>query len=179
MEGTQDILTQKQATESELRRRDLRAYRILSFATHGLLANEGGLVDEPALALTMPDKPAGANDGFLTASEILELKLDADLVILSACNTGTGDGRPQAEGLSGLANSFYAGARQLVVTHWSIPDEPSAELMIRLMSLHAKTPANGWAKALQQAALELLDGNYRYDYAHPGSWAGYFAVGSN
>ena len=75
---------------------------------------------EPALALTLPEKPNTSDDGLLTASEVAELKLNADWVVLSACNTAAGD-KPGAEALSGLARSFfYAGAHALLVSHWDV-----------------------------------------------------------
>ena len=75
---------------------------------------------EPALALTIPKELNDADDGLLTASEIAQLKLNADWVVLSACNTIAGD-KPGAEALSGLARAFfYAGARALLVSHWAV-----------------------------------------------------------
>jgi len=83
---------------------------VLTFATHGLLAGDLKGLSEPALVLTPPKEGTELDDGLLTASEVAQLKLDADWVILSACNTAAPDGTPGAEGLSGLAKAFfYAG----------------------------------------------------------------------
>ena len=111
------VYLQERATETQARSMDLSSYRILAFATHGLVAGDLKGVAEPALVLTPPDEGSEADDGLLTASEIATLDLDADWVILSACNTAAADGTPGAEGLSGLAKAFfYAGATGTV---WS------------------------------------------------------------
>jgi CHAT domain-containing protein len=101
----------------------LARYRIVHFATHGLLAGEtedfAQSLAEPALLLTPPDVATEGDDGLLTASEVTKLKLDADWVVLSACNTGAGGENGVTEALSGLARAFfYAGARALLVSHW-------------------------------------------------------------
>jgi len=114
------------------------------FATHGLVAGDlekfaKGKV-EPALALSIPDKPSDLDDGLLSASEVAQLKLNADWVVLSACNTAAGD-KPGAEALSGLARAFfYAGARSLLVSHWEVDDQVTAELMKRLFALTKENP---------------------------------------
>src|SRR5205814_8087133 len=83
---------------------------------------------EPSLALTLPKQPTDLDDGLLTASEVAQLKLNADWVVLSACNTAAGD-RPGAEALSGLARSFfYAGARALLVSHWAVASNAATRL---------------------------------------------------
>lgn len=89
----------------------LADYRVISFATHGLVTGELKGLPEPALVLTPPAEGTAADDGLLTASEIAQLDLRADWVVLSACKTAAG-GEPGAEGLSGLAKAFfYAGSR--------------------------------------------------------------------
>ena len=97
----------------------LANYRVLHFATHGALSGEISGGAEPGLILNPPQTPTERDDGYLSASEIAGLKLDADWVILSACNTAAGNAE-NAEALSGLARSFlYAGARTLLVSHWA------------------------------------------------------------
>jgi CHAT domain-containing protein len=91
----------------------LRDYRVVYFATHGLVAGEVKGIGEPSLALTIPANPTDIDDGLLTSSEVAQLKLNADWVVLSACDTMAG-GTPGAEALSGLARAFfYAGTRAL------------------------------------------------------------------
>ena len=132
-----DILLGDQAREATIK--DLSAsgrlaeYQIVHFATHGALSGEVQGSAEPGLILTPPDgdttdpKALEHDDGFLTASEIATLKLNADWVVLSACNTAAG-GATGAEALSGMARAFfYAGARALLVSHWEVGSEHSSE----------------------------------------------------
>jgi CHAT domain-containing protein len=119
-----DIRLGSRASENEVKglsdSGELAAYRILHFATHGTLAGELRAGAEPGLILSPPDTATPHDDGYLSASEIAGLKLDADWVILSACNTAAG-GETGAEALSGLARAFfYAGSRALLVSHWSV-----------------------------------------------------------
>ncbi len=108
-----DIHLGRDASEATLKRAPLAQYSIIYFATHGLVAGDIKGVGEPSLALSIPDQPSELDDGLLTASEVAQLKLNADWVVLSACNTIAGD-KPGAEALSGLARAFfYAGARAL------------------------------------------------------------------
>ena len=112
------------ATETRVKQEKLDQYRIVYFATHGLLAGDvaefAKLNAEPALVLTLPERPTETDDGLLTASEVAQLKLNADWVVLSACNTASGE-KPGAEALSGLGRAFfYAGARSLVASHWEV-----------------------------------------------------------
>jgi CHAT domain-containing protein len=115
------------ASERTVKNAKLDNYRIVYFATHALVAGEvekfAKVKAEPALALTIPDSPTDLDDGLLTASEAAQLKLNADWVVLSACDTAA-EGNPGAESLSGLARAFfYAGARSLVVSHWEVDSE--------------------------------------------------------
>jgi hypothetical protein len=114
------VYLREAATETRLKSMPLSDYRIIEFATHGLVAGDLSGLAEPALVLTPPDVPTDTDDGLLTASEIAALKLNADWVVLSACNTAAGGGEG-AEALSGLARAFfYAGARALLVSHWAV-----------------------------------------------------------
>ena len=115
-----DIHLGRDASETTVKRAPLADYRIVYFATHGLVAGDIKGLAEPSLALTIPPQPSDLDDGLLTASEVAQLKLNADWVVLSACNTIAGD-KPGAEALSGLARAFfYAGARALLVSHWAV-----------------------------------------------------------
>jgi tetratricopeptide (TPR) repeat protein len=108
---TSSIHLRQDASETAVKRAALADYRVVYFATHGLVAGEVKGLAEPSLALTLPRQPSETDDGLLTASEVAQLKLNADWVVLSACNTIAGD-KPGAEALSGLARAFfYAGAR--------------------------------------------------------------------
>ena len=123
-----DIHLGRDASETTVKRAALAEYGIVYFATHGLVAGDIKGVGEPSLALSIPDQPSELDDGLLTASEVAQLKLNADWVVLSACNTIAGD-KPGAEALSGLARSFfYAGARALLVSHWAVDSEAATRL---------------------------------------------------
>src|SRR5262249_17889838 len=95
-----DIHLRAAASETNVKRLPLANYRIVYFATHGLVAGDIKGLGEPSLALTLPREPSEIDDGLLTASEVAQLKLNADFVVLSACNTMAGD-KPGAEALSG------------------------------------------------------------------------------
>ena len=97
-----DIHLGRDASETTVKRAPLADYRIVYFATHGLVAGDIKGLAEPSLALTIPPQASVDDDGLLTASEVAQLKLNADWVVLSACNTIAGD-KPGAEALSGLA----------------------------------------------------------------------------
>ena len=154
----------------------LAQYRIVHFATHGALAGQVAGNAEPGLILTPPNAPSEEDDGYLTASEIAGLKLDADWVILSACNTAAG-GAQGAEALSGLARAFiYAQARALLVSHWEVNSAATVKLITGAMSRLAANKAMGRAAAMRQSMLALIDqGDPRE--AHPAFWAPFVVVG--
>jgi CHAT domain-containing protein/Tfp pilus assembly protein PilF len=169
------------ATETAVKQAKLDQYRIVYFATHGLVAGdlETFAKDkaEPALALSIPEKPNDFDDGLLTASEIAQLKLDADWAVLSACNTAAED-KPGAEALSGLARTFfYAGARSLIVSHWSVSDEATARLMIGTFRASARDLKLSHAEALRLSTLAMIDGAKSDVEADPRLWAPFVVVG--
>jgi len=139
---------------------------------------------QPALALSAPDVAGTDGDGLLTMDEILGLKLDADWVVLSACNTGSGAGAG-AEAASGLGRAFfYAGTRALLLTNWSVHSASAKDLVTDLFRRQAENAALNRAEALRQAMIALLDGpGYQEDgqslfaYAHPIFWAPYSLMG--
>ena len=168
------MLLGAEATEAGLRSQPLGEFKVLYFATHGLLPGELTCQSEPALALSPPAQPATAKDqdGLLEASEIAGLRLNADLVVLSACNTAQGSHRFGGEALGGLAESFfYAGARTLVASHWQVPSSATVELMVGLFK--DLGPA-GVARALRRSQLALIE---REATAHPFFWAAFTVIG--
>ena len=176
--GESDVYLRERATEMRARAMDLSDYRVIAFATHGLVAGELSGVAEPALVLTPPDEGTEADDGLLTASEIATLDLDADWVILSACNTAAADGTPGAEGLSGLAKAFfYAGARALLVSHWSVNSEAAVAITTGMLDEMAKEPDIGRAEALRRSMLAVMETKGRDYFAHPMFWAPFVVVG--
>jgi CHAT domain-containing protein len=159
----------------------LASARVVHFATHGLLAGEtemlAGSKAEPALILSPPASATDVDDGLLTASEITQLKMDADWVVLSACNTAAGGSdKPGTEALSGLARAFfYAGARALLVSHWAVNSEATVKLITTAFN-QLKTDADmGRSEALRRSMLALIStgGNH----AHPAMWAPFVVVG--
>jgi CHAT domain-containing protein len=132
---------------------------------------------EPALALTIPEHLTELDHGLLTASEAAELKLNADWVVLSACNTAAGD-KPGAEALSGLARAFfYAGAHALLVSHWPVSDEAAARLTADTFARLKKDASLDPAQALRQSMLALIEDPSSPDNAQPAIWAPFVVVG--
>ncbi|WP_309643961.1 CHAT domain-containing protein [Phenylobacterium sp.] len=169
------------ATETAVKttgRHELARARYVLFSTHGLLAGDPAAPGEPGLVLTPPETATALDDGLLTASEAAELRLAADLVVLSACNTAASDGRLGGEGLSGLARAFfYAGARGLLVSHWEVNDLATTQLMLRAFDgLEGDTPLSR-AKALQAASRQVRDDPAHPEWAHPAFWSAFTLVG--
>jgi CHAT domain-containing protein len=168
------------ATERAVKSAALDRYRVVHFATHGLLAGEvQQLVSvgaEPALVLTPPDVASEVDDGLLTASEIAMLKLNADWVILSACNTAAGNSA-DSEALSGLARAFlYAGARTLLVSHWGVDSAATVKLITKAFAELATNPSIGRSEAMRRSMLALIN-DEDPSGAHPTYWAPMVVVG--
>jgi CHAT domain-containing protein/tetratricopeptide (TPR) repeat protein len=172
-------------TQAALRAAQLGQHRVIHLATHALLPGELSCVQEPSIVVSPARGAPDASSAFLRASQVLDLQLDADLVILSACNTaGPASGLAGASGaageaLSGLARSFfYAGARGLLVTHWPAVDQAAA---ITVADTMRRQEAGGdSAASLRGAQLVLLDEAGRglpAFYAHPYYWAAFALIG--
>jgi CHAT domain-containing protein len=176
--GEQDLYLAERASESLLRRAGLDRYRIVEFATHGLMSGDLRGLAEPALVLTPPPVATSDNDGLLTASKVATLKFNADWVVLSACNTAAPDGAPDAGGLSGLAKAFfYAGARSLLVSHWAVPSRAAVKLVTAAFDELKKDPSIGRAEALRRAEMGMLDPKSPPEFAHPLVWAPFVLAG--
>jgi len=180
--GKSTLLTGTEASEAALGKLDLSQYGIVVFATHGLVGREHAGLDEPALVLSSLQDAAGqGEDGLLTASEVMQMRLDADWVILSACDTASGEG-VGAPTFGGLAAAFtHAGARSLMVSHWPVRDDIAARIVVeairgehrgsgRRQGLHA-------ARALQRAQLKIIDSLDIAGSADPALWAPMVLVG--
>ena len=175
-----DIRLGARATEREIKRLsasgELAKYRMVHFATHGVLAGQLDGIHEPGLILTPPDTATVEDDGYLSASEIVSLKLDADWVILSACNTAA-SAAASAEALSGLARAFiYAQARSLLVSHWAVYSNATVKLITATARELARDPKVGRAEALRRSMLALVDKGEQRE-AHPAFWAPFVVVG--
>ncbi len=171
------VITGKQATESRLKETTLSDYQILAFATHGLTAQQSARLNGPAqaaLLLTPPETPTEFDDGLLIAEEIAQLDLNADWVILSACNTGVND----PVSLTGLARAFFlAGSRSLLVSYWNLESRAARELNIGLFKQIADKPHIRRAEALRQSMLKFLQPGMQTYYAHPYFWAPFTIIG--
>jgi CHAT domain-containing protein len=173
-----DLILGKDATEKNLKAIDLSQYGVVSFATHALVSNEIEGIVEPSLVLTPVDENNPNNDGLLTASEISSLKLDADIVLLSACNTASSFGESNSQGLSGLANSFFnAGAKSLLVSYWSVISESAVDITTRIFK--PSNEGRSYAHKHRNAVLDLLKNSKDTYKLHPSYWAPFSVIGVN
>ena len=161
-------------SEEKLRTAGLSDFRIVYFAAHGLLPGQLDCWSEPSLLTSRPLGASAEDDGLLEASEILDLDLDAELVVLSACNTG-GEGEGGGESLTGLARAFfYAGARSLLVSHWEVPSRETVSLMTGTFTSMAEEDRPSTAEALRRSQLAMMRDR---DLSHPYYWAAFTVVG--
>jgi CHAT domain-containing protein/Tfp pilus assembly protein PilF len=178
------IMLGEKATETVIKAMSsdgsLAKARVVHLATHGLIAGELKGLAEPALVLTPPadgtaPRALESDDGLLTSSEVAQLYLNADWVVLSACNTAAGEGG-NAEALSGLARAFFfAGARALLVSHWQVNSDAAVKLATRTFSALEQGPSIGRAEGLRRAMLATISEGGRS--AHPAYWAPFVVVG--
>jgi CHAT domain-containing protein len=150
----------------------LKGLGVLSLATHGLVAGDlNGLV-ESALVFTPGSADSLDDDGLLTASEIAALDIEAQLVLLSACNTAVGGTGINKTGVSDLASAFLlAGSDSVLVSHWPVNSQATAHLISRAANHFAKAPQGGFDQALRTAMLEMIDGSADPRWSHPYYWA--------
>ncbi|HET9147760.1 MAG TPA: CHAT domain-containing protein, partial [Acetobacteraceae bacterium] len=166
-------------TVPAIERADLAQYRVLHFATHALLPSELPCAKEAAIVTSPPPGARSADRAMLTTSDITDLRLNADLVVLSACNTGGSNGRDGGEALSGIARAFFfAGARALMVTQWAVNDQVSSYLVATTLQ---RLAADGQSAAsLRAAQLALIEGaghGMPADLADPFYWAPFVVIG--
>jgi CHAT domain-containing protein len=183
---TKDVFTGREANERRVRSMDISNRKVVMFATHGLVPGDLNGLTQPALALSAPNVADIDGDGLLTLDEVLALKLNADWVVLSACNTATGDGAG-AEAVSGLGRAFfYAGTRALLVSNWPVETTSARELTTDLFRRQAQNSMLSRAEAMRQAMVGLIHGPGYVDpesrqavfsYAHPIFWAPFSLVG--
>jgi CHAT domain-containing protein len=171
------LLTGRDASKAQLMARSvdgrLAQVKVLEFATHGLVAGDASDLAEPALALAAGVKP---EDELLLASEAATLKLHADWVLLSACNTASPDA-PEAQGLSGLSRAFFfAGAKSLLVSHWRVRDDVAPKLIPAMLLAQRQHPDLSRAEALRQASLAILD-DHTINATDPAAWAPFTLIG--
>ena len=183
-DAKKDVFLGAAASRRTVRELDLSQRRIIAFATHGLVPGDLPGLTQPALALAAESDPA--QSPLLTLEDVLGLKLDADWVVLSACNTAAGDGQG-AEAVSGLGRGFfYAGSRALLVTHWPVETVSARLLVTDIFERYAKDQSATRAAVLQRAMLAIMDspgsvdtsGKAEFSYAHPMFWAPYALYGN-
>jgi CHAT domain-containing protein len=154
-----------------------RGAEVLSFATHGFTVGEIVGLSEPSLLLAVPPGNQDPLDAVLSSTDIVRAHIDADLVILSACNTAASDGRPLGETFSGLTSSFLsAGARTLLVSHWPVASSAATAISRRTLE-RSRRERITLAASLRQTMRELRDdpaGGYLH--AHPFYWAPFVLV---
>lgn len=179
-----DVLLGSGATETRLKALSsdgtLEHYQVLQFATHGVLPDEAAAylraATEPGLILTPPTDASSLDDGLLTASEITELKLNADWVVLSACNTAARSA-DSTEALSGLARAFfYAGTRSLLVSHWQVGSDAAVKLTTKAFAEMKARSRIGRAEALRVSMKALVETGPP-SQSHPSQWAPFVVVG--
>jgi CHAT domain-containing protein len=180
-----DIFLGASANEKEVKTRDLSNRKVIAFATHGLIPGELNGLTQPALALSAPDVAGIDGDGLLTLEEVLGLKLDADWVVLSACNTAAGEGAG-AEAITGLGRAFfYAGTRALLVSNWPVETVSARLITTGIFARQAADATLTRAEALRRTMLDLIDngtardaaGKPVYSYSHPLFWAPFSLIG--
>jgi CHAT domain-containing protein len=159
----------------------LKNFRILHFATHALLPSDLACQSEPAIVTSASARASSATSALLTASEVVGMDLDADLIILSACNSGGPGGGTAGESLSGMARAFFfAGARALMVSHWDVSDQVAPYLIADTLNRMRAGPGIGVAAALRNAQLAMLQGaghELPAEVAHPFFWAPFAVIG--
>jgi CHAT domain-containing protein len=199
--AAEDVRLGARATEKAVRELSaanrLADYRILHFATHGILAAESRWLmhesakrewsfkpqtAEPGLILTPPEAATREEDGLLAMSEIAELNLDADWAVLSACNTAGGANIGDSEAFSGLASAFlYAGARAVLASQWYVDSRAAVKITTETFRSLSSEPSAGRAEALRRAILAAMTDPDRTKEEgpadHPSVWGPFVLVG--
>jgi CHAT domain-containing protein len=172
--GKSKLYLRKDFDEEKIKSLDLSNYRYISFATHAIVADQINNISEPGIILTPPKKSTKTNDGILTVSEIERLKLNSDIVILSACNTASEDGTPNAEGLSGLTSAFFqAGTKSMMVTHWDV--ETNSAVTLTTGTFDKMVKLKNLSKAMHKTKIEMMNDPKT---SHPIYWAPFVLIGN-
>ncbi|HME25987.1 MAG TPA: CHAT domain-containing protein [Acetobacteraceae bacterium] len=177
-----ELLLGQAFTADAVRHAPLKNYRIIHIATHALLPSDFECQPQPLIVTSAPRGAATADGAMLLADDVLALDLDADAVILSACNSGGRGGKLAGESLSALARAFfYAGSRSLLATHWSLNDAAGERLVSGLLRNYTSSVSDGLAQSLRMAQLALLasagSGGVPAEVAHPFFWAPMALIG--
>jgi CHAT domain-containing protein len=182
-----DVYLGKKASEKQVKSMDLSNRQVVAFATHALVPYDLDGLDQPAIALSASSVTGDEEDGLLTMAEILDLKLNADWVVLSACNTGAAEGAG-AEAVSGLGRAFfYAGTKAVLVSMWPVETSSAKKLTTSIFQHLKENVGMDKAQAHQMAMIELIEGHGLLDaegkiiasFAHPLFWAPFIIVGDH
>ena len=164
------------ATEETLKQIDLKKFNIVAFATHAISTKINSNLIEPSLILTPVSQADSKNDGILTASDINRLKFNADLVILSACETAN-TSLQSNQAYAGLAESFFfAGSKAILATHWEVETNSAVEITTGLIRNLGQKGNLTYSQALRKSVLDLIQDNEKYK--HPLFWAPYIIIGN-
>jgi CHAT domain-containing protein len=167
-----DVFLGKEASRANVLKANLMNRRVVTFSTHGLVPGDLPGLNQPALALAATDSPG--ESPLLTLEDVFGLKMNADWVVLSACNTAAADGKA-SEAISGLGRGFfYAGTKAVLVTHWAVESESARQLVTEIFRRYGADRSVTRAETLRLAQLSLIDGKH---YAHPFYWAPFAIVG--
>ena len=170
------VLEYTAATETNVKSLDLKKFNIINFATHAEVSSAFQGFNEPFLVLTPPKISSEMDDGLLTSSEVSGLNLNANLVILSACDTSAKKNQ-YASGFSGLISSFLlAGANSVVATHWPVDDNAGYLLMTETMKKFVHSDLD-FSEALRKTKIEFIKGKFEGKFKNPFFWAPYVYVG--
>lgn len=167
-QASKQVLLYSDANETRIKSKDIASFNYLHFATHGIVDES-----EPELSRIFLNENSG-DDGHLFAGEIYNLNLNAELAVLSACQTGLGK-YSKGEGVIGLSRALvYAGAKNLVVSFWSVADESTSQLMTDFYTELLKNPDGGFRQALQQSKIKMIASEKFFD---PYYWAPFVLIG--
>jgi len=181
-----DIFLGKDASKGRVKTMNLADRRVIAFATHALVPGDLDGLEQPALALSSPSVTGDNEDGLLVMGEIMKLKLNADWVVLSACNTAAAEGSG-SEALSGLGRAFfYAGTRAILASMYPVETTSAQRLITSIFRYQRADKKLSRARALQKSMIDLMDKSNLVDdatgkivasYAHPLFWAPFIVVG--
>jgi CHAT domain-containing protein len=168
-----------QFTKTRVMSPDVSERRIVLLASHALLPEDLKCQPGPSIVVSVPEKAPNAYGAFLAPGDIEKLKLDADLVVLSACNTA-GPSAKTGEALSGLTRAFFrAGAHGVMATYWPIVSGAAVPLMVNTFPTAGK--GSDTAQALRQAQLQMIDnagtGKNPIELSYPNYWAAFALIG--
>jgi CHAT domain-containing protein len=181
-----DVFLQEQASKHRVKTMPLSDRKVIAFATHALVPGDLDGLDQPALALSSSSVTGDQEDGLLTMKDIMKLKLNADWIVLSACNTGAAGGAG-AESLSGLGQAFfYAGSRAILASMYPVETTSARKLVTGLFRFQVDDAKLTRSQALRRSMLDLIDretlkdqatGKIIASYAHPLFWAPFVLMG--